>query len=130
MFLAVFYLHFMFSPNVGEKCTFLTLILTYLPLIFGCCVSDTSSLLLCHQTCLQAKKNKPVVPFVSLALDKETSEINQSYNAIKRSIYHRHVARWLHWFSLQQLHVVDGDHMIVKPWEEMRKVSTCYVLCF
>ena len=56
-------------------------------------------------------------------LDEETYEINRSYTAIKRSIYIRHLQRWLQYFPRSQIHIVDGDNMIGRPWEELSKVG-------
>ncbi|KAK7490350.1 hypothetical protein BaRGS_00018329 [Batillaria attramentaria] len=69
------------------------------------------------------KRHKPIIPFEKLALDQETFEINKSYTAIKRSIYVRHLQRWLQFFPLSQIHIVDGDHLVTKPWEEIAKVE-------
>ena len=32
--------------------------------------------------------------------------------------------RWLHYFPRKQIHVVDGDNLIVNPVEEMEKIET------
>ncbi|KAK7099683.1 heparan sulfate glucosamine 3-O-sulfotransferase 5-like [Littorina saxatilis] len=69
------------------------------------------------------KRQKSVIPFEKLVLDEETYEINRSYTAIKRSIYVRHLQRWLQYFPRSQFHIVDGDNMITRPWEELSKVE-------
>lgn len=68
------------------------------------------------------KRRKVVIPFETLVLNQETLEINQSYSAVKRSVYVRHLARWMQFFPLQQIHIVDGENLVLQPWQEMAKV--------
>ena len=70
-----------------------------------------------------------MIPFEKLVLDQETYEINRSYTAIKRSIYVRHLQRWLQYFPPSQIHIVDGDNMISRPWEELSKVGAGSIFC-
>ncbi|XP_025111370.1 heparan sulfate glucosamine 3-O-sulfotransferase 5-like [Pomacea canaliculata] len=69
------------------------------------------------------KRRKVVIPFETLVLNQETLEINQSYSAVKRSVYVRHLARWMQFFPLQQIHIVDGENLVLQPWQEMAKVE-------
>ncbi|KAK6989736.1 heparan sulfate glucosamine 3-O-sulfotransferase 5 [Biomphalaria glabrata] len=69
-------------------------------------------------------KNETAEAFEYLALNRQTGHINPEYRAIKISMYHLHIARWLELFPLKQLHIVDGDNLIVNPLEEIRKVET------
>lgn len=71
----------------------------------------------------KVKRDKGIIPFEKLVLDQETFEINRSYTAIKRSIYVRHLQRWLEYFPLAQIHVVDGEQLVNRPWEEVAKVE-------
>ena len=50
--------------------------------------------------------------------------INKSYPALRRSIYYHHMKRWLQHFPMQQLHIVDGDHFIREPWNELQKIES------
>ncbi|KAL8597154.1 hypothetical protein ACOMHN_050490 [Nucella lapillus] len=72
----------------------------------------------------KVKRDKPRVAFEKLVLDQETYEINRSYSAVKRSIYVRHLQRWLQLFPLGQLHLVDGENLIAHPWQELAKVES------
>ena len=36
----------------------------------------------------------------------------------------RHLDRWLDYFQMSQILVVDGENIKVKPWEEMERVET------
>lgn len=58
-----------------------------------------------------------------LVFDKESGEIDAKYPPLQRSLYHRHMARWLEHFSLQQIHIVHGEKFIRRPWEELRRVE-------
>ena len=60
--------------------------------------------------------------FEDLVID-ESGEVNTGYKAVRISIYHHHFRRWLRVFHRHQIHVVDGDNLIVKPIEEIRKVE-------
>ena len=50
-------------------------------------------------------------------------EIDVSYPALQRSIYHLHILRWLHLFQREQIHLVDGEKFIREPWQELQKVE-------
>lgn len=69
-------------------------------------------------------KNETAEPFEARALDRQTGHINPDYKATQISMYHLHIARWLQLFPLKQLHVVDGDNLIINPLEEVRKIET------
>lgn len=58
-----------------------------------------------------------------LALDPVTGEINTRYKAVRISIYHQHFERWFNVFRPDQFHIVDGDNLIVRPWEEISRVE-------
>jgi [heparan sulfate]-glucosamine 3-sulfotransferase 5 len=62
--------------------------------------------------------------FEDLVIDSETGEVRRSYNAIRRSIYHRHMEHWLKWFPLEQFHFVSGENLVKSPWEELHKVES------
>ena len=49
--------------------------------------------------------------------------INSSYDAVSKSLYAHHLRRWLAHFPLTQIHVVNGDRLIRKPWHELRRVE-------
>ena len=50
-------------------------------------------------------------------------EVNVQYPPVKRSIYHEHMKRWLRHFTIDQIHVVNGDSFIVQPWIELEKIE-------
>ncbi|XP_046566832.1 heparan sulfate glucosamine 3-O-sulfotransferase 1-like [Haliotis rubra] len=72
----------------------------------------------------KVKRHKTMQSFEKLVLVPDTGEINKSYIAVKRSIYHRHLLKWLHFFPLKQIHIIDGDNLRVRPWAEIHKVES------
>ena len=68
-------------------------------------------------------RGRPHDTFEELAMDAG-GEVRQSYNAVRRSLYARHVARWLRWFPLERFCFVDGDNLIRDPVSELRRVES------
>ncbi|ESO00554.1 hypothetical protein HELRODRAFT_82775 [Helobdella robusta] len=61
--------------------------------------------------------------FETFAFDAKTQMVRKNYKAIRRSIYHRHFKKWLKYFKLSQIHIINGDNFIKNPLFEMRKVE-------
>jgi [heparan sulfate]-glucosamine 3-sulfotransferase 5 len=61
--------------------------------------------------------------FEQLVLDRRTGDVDKTYRAIWRSLYDRHITRWLRHFRLDQFHLVDGDKLVRDPVDELRKVE-------
>ena len=59
-----------------------------------------------------------------LALDKKSGDINANYRPVRISKYVIHLKRWLEYFPRKQIHVVDGDNLIVNPVAEIEKIET------
>ena len=38
-------------------------------------------------------------------------------------LYYHHTLTWLRYFPLNQIHFVDGENLISRPWEEMERVE-------
>ncbi|NP_001096473.1 uncharacterized protein LOC100125092 precursor [Xenopus tropicalis] len=49
--------------------------------------------------------------------------LNTKYKAIQRSLYDVHMERWLKYFDLNQIHIVDGNTLIKQPLKELQKVE-------
>ena len=62
--------------------------------------------------------------FDELVIDRETGQIDKTYKPIRRSIYHRHMERWLQYFDLSQFHLVNGENLVRDPVAELSKVET------
>ena len=69
-------------------------------------------------------RGRPHDSFEELVIDGATGEVRQTYNAVRRSLYHRHVAHWLRWFPLERFCFVDGNNLIRDPVSELRRVET------
>ncbi|XP_060083511.1 heparan sulfate glucosamine 3-O-sulfotransferase 1-like [Ylistrum balloti] len=52
-----------------------------------------------------------------------TGEINREYICIRPSLYHTNLKRWLKYFPLNQIHIVDGENLKRNPYEEIYKVE-------
>ncbi|XP_066960473.1 heparan sulfate glucosamine 3-O-sulfotransferase 1-like isoform X2 [Macrobrachium rosenbergii] len=68
------------------------------------------------------KKGVKVAPFHEKVLTPE-GEVNDGYKAIKISQYAVHLLHWLREFPLDQIHIIDGDNLIVDPFTEIDKVQ-------
>lgn len=70
------------------------------------------------------ERNKSFEPFERIVIDKRTGRVNTGYKAVRISMYYYHLTQWLLYFRRHQIHVVNGDNLIVKPLEEIKKVET------
>ncbi len=80
-------------------------------------VSDYTQILANHK-----EKDLVFKPFESLAFNPDGS-VNRNYDALARSLYVHFMQRWLDYFPLSQIHVVNGDRLIKKPWHELNRVE-------
>ncbi len=61
-----------------------------------------------------------------MAATKHFAQYSHSFfiNIPLAGLYARHLPRWLDRFPLgDRLHVVDGDNLVKRPWEELEKVQ-------
>ena len=84
-------------------------------------ISDYTQLLHNH-----VAKNLTFMSFEEfVTINDPQGERNLVHNdAILRSMYVKHMKRWLEYFPLSQIHIINGDRLIKKPWKELRKVET------
>lgn len=68
-------------------------------------------------------RGKTFKRFEDNAIDPVTGEINVHYAAIRRSVYHRHMARWLNFFHLRQFLIVSGEELVDDPVRVIKKVE-------
>lgn len=61
--------------------------------------------------------------FETLAIDPKTGEVRRNYKAIRRSLYHRHMKKWLRYFKMNQIHLVSGEDLVGNPLDELIKVE-------
>ena len=69
------------------------------------------------------EKGLPFKSFEDAALHPNGS-INTHYDAVVKSIYASYLNNWFQFFPRNQIHVVNGDKLIRKPWRELQKVET------
>ncbi|XP_043940235.1 heparan sulfate glucosamine 3-O-sulfotransferase 1-like [Protopterus annectens] len=67
------------------------------------------------------ERNKPYQSLEEILISN--GQLNTKYKAIQRSLYDLHMAIWLKFFSLSQIHIVDGDMLISNPLLELKKVE-------
>ena len=75
------------------------------------------------QLCAKSR-NESFESFESLVINKDTGQVNTEYRGVQTSIYWQHLSTWLQLFPLRQIHIVDGDNLIVNPIAEISKVET------
>lgn len=61
--------------------------------------------------------------FEELVYDNVTKNVRSQYLPVVRSIYYRYMLNWLTYFAPHQIHVADGNKLIVEPEEELSKVQ-------
>lgn len=62
-------------------------------------------------------------PLEKFLFTKE-GNIDFGYPPLQRSIYHYHLVRWMKYFPLSQIHVMDGEKFIKEPWVGLRELET------
>ena len=81
-------------------------------------ISDYTQILTNHQ-----ERGLTLKPFEEIALDS-FGNVNKKYDAVEKSKYSVYMKKWLKFFPRNQILVVNGDRLIRKPWQELRKVET------
>ncbi|NXE72811.1 HS3S1 sulfotransferase, partial [Cochlearius cochlearius] len=69
----------------------------------------------------RVESHKPVQLFEDIVI--KNGALNTKYKAIQRSLYDVHMEKWLKHFSLDQIHIVDGNTLIKDPLPELQKVE-------
>ncbi|XP_060065999.1 heparan sulfate glucosamine 3-O-sulfotransferase 1-like [Ylistrum balloti] len=73
---------------------------------------------------LKDKTTKELTPsFEELIIRPKNGKINEGYPGIRPSFYYKHMLRWLKYFPLAQIHIVDGDNLVRNPYEEVHAVE-------
>ncbi|XP_005999892.1 heparan sulfate glucosamine 3-O-sulfotransferase 1-like [Latimeria chalumnae] len=67
------------------------------------------------------ESHKPVQAIEEIVI--KNGVLNTKYKAIQRSMYDVHMENWLKYFTMDQIHVVDGDTLIKDPLPELKKVE-------
>uniref|UniRef100_A0A915DVS1 Uncharacterized protein n=1 Tax=Ditylenchus dipsaci TaxID=166011 RepID=A0A915DVS1_9BILA len=64
--------------------------------------------------------NKTQVDFKKAVLQANPSSLNYAYKPVRNSLYDVHLARWLEYFPISQVLVLDGDNFIRDPLKQLR----------
>jgi len=67
-------------------------------------------------------KNKSYPPFEELAMT-EDGEVDKTYTAVRRSLYVRHMAKWLRQFPRSQFLIVSGEGLIEDPVPHIKRIE-------
>merc|ERR1719284_496838 len=62
-------------------------------------------------------------PSLEEFLFTSSGNIDIGYQPLQRSIYHYHLVRWMRYFPLSQIHIVDGDRFIKEPWVGLKNLE-------
>lgn len=68
------------------------------------------------------KKNGNRYTFEELVF-RSSGAVNERYSPVSISMYDIHFQKWLKHFSLEQIHIVDGDALIENPIPELQKAE-------
>lgn len=73
----------------------------------------------------QLSKRPNIQPFERFVfVDDQSKVINSSWAAIRIGIYAKHLRRWLDYFSLGQIHFVNGERLVTDPAGQLAKVES------
>ena len=61
--------------------------------------------------------------FEKYFLNGTSKKILTSNDFIGRSLYYRSMLTWIHYFALNQIHIVDGEQFITYPIKELLKIE-------
>ncbi|KAK0393344.1 hypothetical protein QR680_000161 [Steinernema hermaphroditum] len=70
------------------------------------------------------ERHKTVPKFENVAFLSNSTAINTLYKPVRNSLYAEHLKRWLKYFNLSQILILDGDRFITDPFSELQKVET------
>lgn len=56
-------------------------------------------------------------------INPETGEINDKKTLVSKSVYIKYLHKWLEYFSVDQIHIVDGDEFAKNPVKELNEIE-------
>lgn len=68
-------------------------------------------------------KNMEMEEFEDLVIDFMIGNVKINYKVINRFLYYIYIKRWLKYFFLEQIYIVDGDNLVLYLFEELEKVE-------
>ena len=90
-------------------------------------VKDPVTRLISDFTQLDAKKvvnKREKRPSFEEAVLQRDGSVNTNYIPVQVSNYAVHLTKWLKYFPLSQILILDGDNFVANPYEELLKVQT------
>ena len=89
-------------------------------------VKDPVSRLISDYTQLHAKSivnGKDKLPSFEEAVLLRDGRVNKGYTPVQVSSYAQHLEKWLKYFPLNQILILDGNNFIASPYDELQKVE-------
>ncbi|CAF0730224.1 unnamed protein product [Didymodactylos carnosus] len=68
-------------------------------------------------------KRKSNLTFEDYVFIKNSTIINDKWIPLKIGCYYHYFTKWLKYYSFNQIHFVDGENLIKRPWEELLYVQ-------
>jgi len=65
----------------------------------------------------------PLLSFERMVISNKTGDIDDTYDAVMRSMYDVHMKWWLQYFSLDQFHFVSAEDLVANPVHELQRVE-------
>lgn len=62
-------------------------------------------------------------PWLKTNCSSKVGGINVGWGAIRIGVYHKHMKRWLDNFSMDQIHIVDGERLVTQPALEVSRTE-------
>lgn len=71
-----------------------------------------------------ASRNPGVKTFEEMVfVNNRTRIVDTSWTIVKIGVYAQHLARWLEYFPIRQMHFVSGENLIENPADEMTRIQ-------
>lgn len=71
-----------------------------------------------------ASRNPDVKTFEEMVfVNNRTRIVDTSWTIVKIGVYAQHLARWLEYFPIRQMHFVSGENLIENPADEMTRIQ-------
>ena len=62
-------------------------------------------------------------PWLKTNCSRKKGGVNVGWGAIRIGVYHKHMQRWLEHFPMDQIHIVDGERLVIDPALEVSRTE-------
>ena len=69
------------------------------------------------------KTDHSLRPFENEVIDDVTGQVNTFFRPVQEGVYGHYLRRWLEYFPLEQIHIVDGEKLVTDPVFELRRIE-------